>query len=371
MSTVLDVISDAVAAHGLVVGKAIPRSPDHLILELRRSDGPTVAGQWFAHEDRARTVFEQTRRATPGHGVHLLDGSRVLLQPGGADRRLPSLRDLASEPGATLVAHRPEHRGVVRRAADSRATTYTKVVRAKRFVRVLRGARLTVPGVAVPRVLAANEDAATITLAELPGCTLFELLGDSQASDAQVVTAGRAVGRALAKLHEVVPPPDVPSHDADAELGVTGRWVELATGHDLLKHLPVPADRLLASLREQLGGRACRATLLHRDLHDKQLLLGDDQVGLLDFDLAAVGEPGVDLANLLVHLRLRALQGRCSVDRAGTCAAAVLDGYSPDTALRHRLDAYRVVTAVRLACVYAFRPAHAHVGAALLEELMS
>jgi aminoglycoside phosphotransferase (APT) family kinase protein len=50
---------------------------------------------------------------------------------------------------------------------------------------------------------------------------------------------------------------------------------------------------------------------LHRDLHDKQLILDETGVGLIDFDLAALGDPSLDLANLVVHLQGREAQGRC------------------------------------------------------------
>ncbi|WP_396134697.1 phosphotransferase [Cellulomonas sp. ATA003] len=61
---------------------------------------------------------------------------------------------------------------------------------------------------------------------------------------------------------------------------------------------------------------------VHRDLHDKQLLVdGSGGIGLLDFDLAAAGEAALDLANLLVHLELRVHQGcarRLARRRRGT-----------------------------------------------------
>lgn len=365
MRTVLDAVADVLAERDLVVLKAIPRSEDHLLLDLRGADGSSVAGQWFASEERAATVFEQTRRGRVDHGVRLVGGSGVVLQPGGADRRLRSLAGLAAAPGSTLVAHRPEQRGVVRRAATGRPTTYTKVVRAKRLDRTVRGARLAVPGVATPRLLSVDERGAAVTLSELPGRTLFELLSDPQTSAQRLETVGRAVGRTVAHLHHATPPTDQARHDAMDELAVTERWVAHADRYGLLEGLPM--DRLLASARERLSGQPTASALLHRDLHDKQLLVDADRVGLLDFDLAAVGEPALDLANLLVHLELRAVQGRCAPERAARCAAALLDGYEPAADWQRRVAAYQLTTRIRLACVYAFRPAHATAGGALLD----
>jgi len=83
------------------------------------------------------------------------------------------------------------------------------------------------------------------------------------------------------------------------------------------------------------------------------------RVGLLDLDTAAYGEPALDLANLAVHVDLRVLQGVLPVGVARSVAVlldAVADavGASPG-----RLAVHRRSARLRLACVYAFRPASA------------
>jgi aminoglycoside phosphotransferase (APT) family kinase protein len=87
------------------------------------------------------------------------------------------------------------------------------------------------------------------------------------------------------------------------------------------------------------------------------LLEDTGPIGLLDLDLAACGDPALDLANLLVHFELRALQEHCSDARARACAVALLEGYSPDPPLLGRLAAYAAATRLRLAGLYCFRPA--------------
>ncbi|MGH2949349.1 MAG: phosphotransferase family protein, partial [Solirubrobacteraceae bacterium] len=106
---------------------------------------------------------------------------------------------------------------------------------------------------------------------------------------------------------------------------------------------------------------------LHRDLHDKQVLVDPHGgVGLLDFDTLATGDPALDVGNLLAHLDLRALQGRCTPDDAGRAAAAFLAGYEAGADLEERAAVFAAATRVRLACVYALRPAWRHLGEALL-----
>lgn len=318
---------------GATVRRSWPRGPEHLLLDLRR-DGAALAGQWFADPSRAAHVAART-----GAGATALGG--LVVQPAGADRRLPALRGLVAEPGAQLVVHRPERRAVVR-SADG---TWTKLVRPERLGALVAASR-PVPGVRTAEVLSVDEGRAAVTTAHLPGVALHELLrvGD------RVLAAAAAAGRLLAALHAAPVPADAPRHDAAAELAVLQRWVGHARAYGLLELDVAPVAALLA---EAPAG----AALLHRDLHDKQLLVDDDGVvGVLDLDLAAVGEPALDLANVLVHLELRALQG-ADADLTAAAGDALLEAYAPSSAVRARLPAYAAATRLRLAAVYAFRPA--------------
>ena len=69
-------------------------------------------------------------------------------------------------------------------------------------------------------------------------------------------------------------------------------------------------------------------TVVHRDLYEEQIVLGD-QVGLIDLDDAALGPPELDVGNLLAHLDLLELRSGEDLDRA---RRAFLAGYS--TAVR-------------------------------------
>lgn len=101
--------------------------------------------------------------------------------------------------------------------------------------------------------------------------------------------------------------------------------------------------------------------VIHRDLHDGQLLLTSgpdgrfqaDGVGLLDFDLVAAGDPALDLANLIEHLHLRERQG--TLADAESAARALLDGYGPDEDVLDRVIPYRALAARRLEALYCFR----------------
>nr|MBA3329220.1 phosphotransferase [Solirubrobacterales bacterium] len=118
------------------------------------------------------------------------------------------------------------------------------------------------------------------------------------------------------------------------------------------------------------GGLAGALVTVHRDLHDKQLLVDDEgAVGILDFDTLATGEAALDLGNLVVHLELRALQGACTAGAARAAREALLDAYAPDEALLVRAGTYAQATRLRLACLYALRPAPPAVVPELLSRL--
>ena len=68
----------------------------------------------------------------------------------------------------------------------------------------------------------------------------------------------------------------------------------------------------------------------------------------------AIGDPALDLANLLAHLDRRQRQGL--VDDAAPLRRAVLRGYELAEALTRRIPGYEALARRRLAAVYAFRP---------------
>lgn len=317
------VVADARLAGASAV-TAWPDGPDRAALRLT-VDGRTVAGRWYAEADRARTDAEP--------GTHIL--GRIVLHPDGVDGRLPALAPAIAS-GQHLVAHRVGKRAVLRTSSGFR-----KFVRPSK-VSGLRAATDRTGGlpVATPVVLA--QDEVSLTLSPLPGRALHDLIGVGTATPGDF----EAVGEALARLHATPLPAGLPVHDSAAEIAVTRRWTDLAAAWG------APMEPELQALPPL---PPARPALLHRDLHDKQILLDGSTVSLLDFDLAAAGDPALDVANLIEHLWLRRRQG--SPIDAAACSAALLDGYRPDDRTRAALPFHRVLTRRRLAAVYAFRTA--------------
>lgn len=341
-----EVLADLEAA-GVSLRRAWPRNSGQLLLDLdgeygdgeayggRESSSTRIAGQWFADTKVATEVATATAGAR--------QRGRVVLQPAGADRRLTGLPALLQQPGSRLVAHRPERRAVVALEGGAR---FAKLVPRRRMGGLrhaaYRASQLPVP---TPRVLPDQVEDALVTEA-LPGTPLPELLRGPRADEAL-----HAVGAALARLHRCPAPAGSTVHGPQDEVAVTTRWEDWARAYGC----PISVAE------EPVPSAAPDLRVIHRDLHDGQILLtaGPDEhfhpagVGLLDFDLMAAGDPALDLANLIEHLLLRERQGVLA--DAGSAVGALLDGYDPDQDVFGRAIRYRALTARRLVALYGFR----------------
>ncbi|WP_258233940.1 phosphotransferase [Brevibacterium oceani] len=330
---------------------------------------------------RGRIAWEAAHADFGIRAGYLDDSGPKLLEP-DRDPKLPGLAGLLDE-GGRLVSHRPGRRAVVRLLDGS----FAKCVREGRADDVLTGQKRAegfARGFILPQVL--RSDTSTVVLGVVPGVELH----DPHALGADWAWAWAEVLGAWAKAGDSVPGPGpapqstLPIHDAAAEVEVVTTWRDRAR--------PVLADRALRGTAwslpdasgtsrgeppvelgeldelidevsaELIGGAASAREepfgLIHRDLHDKQIMW--DPVagpGLLDVDTACRGERALDLGNLRAHARWRTeqnlwtpAQAAVVIDEIAHTASAV--GIGPD-----RVSVYERATLIRLACVYAFRPA--------------
>lgn len=343
----------------LRVRRAWPRTTGEVLLELVDDRGRRLAAQWWAAPGRAEKSLVD---AGPPAEVC---GSTLLL-PDGVDPTLRPLPALVRRPGAVLVAHRPGRRAVVRHG-DGLA--FTKVVRPGRIAPLLQAidrAQAAAAGAyVVPQIRAVDVGAGTVEQASLPGRTLLTVGADPQVGADALGAAWRATGAALARLHQAAPA-SAPAHHAADEAAVTRRWLRLAAAFGRLPAIDV--DQLLGPLLADPGPNG----LLHRDLHDQQLLVaGDAPVGLLDVDTLALGERALDVANALVHLELRTRQRLLTPARADIARSAFLAGLAPDDATLARVPAHAVAARLRLAAVYSFRPRWQPLARGLLADALA
>lgn len=328
-----------------------PRSREHALLELDTAAGSRGA-QWFAR----RTDLQAAAADIPGGEVQ----GPVLLHPQGADHRLPAMAARIGA-GEQIVVHRPGRRAVLR--GPGPAAPFTKVTRKRRAAGAVQRHRAVAevlgPSARLARVLDAGPD--WFSLSALPGRTLLDLGADRHVPAHLLAAGWAALGSALAHLHTAGPQPPAgieADHDARAEHATTMRWLDPVLHWQLLPAVDRPEiEGLLSPLT---GQSPAEAGLLHRDLHDQQILFDVDnragQVGLLDLDAAAWGEAALDVANVLTHLELRVRQQLLSAHRAAIAEQAFLTGLEPSATTMARVHAYRTAARLRLCAVYALRP---------------
>jgi Ser/Thr protein kinase RdoA (MazF antagonist) len=240
-----------------------------------------------------------------------------------------------------MLKEKPGRRATMR-ARGSRRTAIVKVYASQRAATVAARIRALGGGPdepIVPEVLLLDEALQLVVLSEVPGVPLTRSLtaGDRQAC----VRAGTA----LAAWHESGWGTAAGAHKPHTiarELGILQARLEVAP-----PELATAVGAVLPALAD--GDWGC-ATIVHRDLYEEQIMVGE-RIGLIDLDDSALGPPELDLGNLLAHLVL--LERRSGVDLAAV-TAAFLDAYRArgpvlDDALLVRC---RALTLLRLACIH-------------------
>lgn len=303
----------------------------------------------------------------------LLRGGQFELLPED-DPGLPALRAEARR--GELVSYRPHLRAVIRAK--------------RRYIKVFLPGGAVVPAersaqtelllaagpFTAPRVLGSSED--VIVFSAVPGRTLGDLGQDpgslsDEGFDQLWSTWQHAWTAQVSSSAGHTALGSLPVHSPEVEVADLLRWVKRWLRH----HNDVPEA---AGQGAVLSARAAEVTqnLLrtapdplvwaHGDLHDKQILAvnGPSSFGLLDFDDTAQAEAALDLANLDVHLELRARQCRMSSDRFLAAHIRILAAAEELHVSPHRFHAYSDGAWLRLAC--SPLPARSALALAVLDE---
>ncbi len=297
------------------------------------------------------------RRAWPGtHGTIVFEqqDSRGRLRAGRIDpagtARLtgyatdPMLPDLAPPETGELVVHRLNRRAVI--LGKDQVIKSLRPGKAERVANASMqvGGLCRTAGLDAARVLATTP--AQIRFSRLPGRTLQRLGAAGLDGWARFAESWPALARQQAGL---------PAHSASDEVAVLMHWLAVTERFGALAELP-RLQRAVTRTCRDLGAAADPAAVLHRDLHDGQLLWDGKRLSVLDLDTAARGEAALDLGNLWAHIELRGVQGlfpQATRDRV----FAHLDRLAPQLDIGPaRFECYRQAARLRLAFVYAFRP---------------
>lgn len=340
-----------------------------------RSDGSLVVEGREAGSDRVRAG-------------HIDADGRVSVVPFRED---PALRGLSSEaPTGDLLVHRLKRRAVVRLKGQYRKFISRGKASSVAHAHLSAAACLAGSGLAVPDVVASDDS--SVTLAAVPGMSLHELgrmagadCGPPFSSRAAHVYApwegwGQAWELWTLRWPEFVNAqvalgsfPGTRCHTPEDEAGTVERWVDFAVDFEALGVSENRLRNASASVVGFLLGGESPVRLAHRDLHDKQVLIdpGSGSLGIIDCDTLALAEPALDLANLSIHLDFRVAQGLLSPGAAALGKHRIREVAEVLEVPEVRFDAYAAATALRLACIYAFRPpyrATARIWFSRLEE---
>ncbi len=322
---------------------------------------PRSSGLWPAileagdRERRFGTFDPQTRRLVvmaPGEDPALARGRRWLAM-------------------GELVAYRAGHRAVVR-VPGPEGTRYVKIVRPKRAPALIERLRLVDlvwrperprGGPALPALIECHPDDGVIVLSAVPGESFHDRLMECRANDAIP-----QVGLSLARMHAGALPDDVTIPEPHPPSAA--QWVSIVERFE-----PRSFESWLEAFRNLpvLERRAQNRVLIHGDLHDRNILVAPDAIGLIDTDMAFLGEAEEDLGNLCAHLVLRALQ-RGDDASAGYAAADRLLAAYAEAGGNHdsdRVRSFRKDTFFRLASIYLFRRQWRHLSESLLREAVA
>lgn len=200
-----------------------------------------------------------------------------------------------------VVAYRPTERAVVRVDAANGTQVYLKVVAptvAERVVETHR--RLLDAGVPVPDVVAVAPERGLVAMSALAGDTLRVRIKEDRPPfppAEEYLALARALGSV--ELPGVEP---VRGKLADALAHASMLATVMPDQRGRLDRL---TDRLASGVDRS---RARAGVTIHGDLYESQLVVdGTRIVGVLDIDDTGPGDPIDDLANVLAHLRYRAV----------------------------------------------------------------
>ena len=239
---------------------------------------------------------------------------------------------LKDKPGrrCTARARGPAGTAIVKAYASDRAP-----VVAARVAALAAGP----PEPQVPRLLRLHRAARLVVLTDVAGYPLTTAVASRD------LAVCRRAGAALGRWHTAwwrTAPKALRRHTAERELSVLTARAEEAS--------PALRRAFGRSIAAMSAEWPC-PTVVHRDLYEEQVVVGD-RIGLIDLDDAAAGPPELDIGNLLAHVTLLGRRlGRSTVlPRNALLAGYRETGPALDTA---RLVQCERLSRLRLALIHA------------------
>ena len=287
----------------------------------RRGVGGALGRSRFAIDDRGIVVSvfpNDSKLAALGrlgdHAARRRLLSRILPEREGLwDGALETLR------------YKPERRYVARLAAPDGTRVALKLYTEADFARANRNAKScsarshrSPDRLRLPERVGKLTPHAALALEWIEGETLSEAIAAGRGE------ACARVGEALASLHARLGP-ELPQRTRDADAALAA---ELALSLSQLwpphaRRAAALAVRIASDLPRDAGGLC----MVHGDFYDRQVILCEDRVAILDLDRAAHATPLVDLGSFIARLLRHSALGELAEPRLREAARALLEGY--------------------------------------------
>lgn len=172
---------------------------------------------------------------------------------------------------------------------------------------------------AVPPVIALGEDGRRLVVGHAPDGwrDWRSLLLEGVVDPAVGARLGTLLGT-WQRATTAVRLPELESQTGFTELRIDPFHLTVARKH------PELADRIESVTRRLLTTQQC---LVHGDFSPKNVLVGDDGLWVIDWEIAHVGDPVFDVAFLCSHLLLKSIHRRRDAELHREAAAAFLAAY--------------------------------------------
>lgn len=189
----------------------------------------------------------------------------------------------------------------------------------------------------------------TVVQTEVPGTPLLLILRRERKRDVMPVV--RAAARAIADVHGLDLAPDRYLREGeDAARSLSTKLTRLERAAESLRkarpHLAPVVDETVAAVVAGLADVPLRPT--HGDLKPDNVLVGEDGIALIDFDMLVASDPIQDVATMVEHLaraRIAAVRRGAGGETAPQAFADEYFAHAP-AAGRARLPLYRAMAGV-------------------------
>lgn len=212
--------------------------------------------------------------------------------------------------------------------------------------------------VRLPRPIACIDACKTLLMEDVPDAVALD------ACSGEARTRGLSgAGAALSRIH-AAPLVTDKRYGMRDEIALLQRWVGLVNAVRPL--LAQGMGQALERITRELGSLDTSVEkLTHRDYYDKQVLLKNESVILLDFDTLCRSDPAIDVGNFLAHIVLSRLQG---LDASAEPERSFLEAYRSTSgkSLPPAVNVFERSALLRLACINAFSGQWCHLTSELV-----